>query len=119
MGAEGYFKAAAHNLRQAAQAKKAEADELRRNLARQESQQKTEVDNLKMQERLHQVELNSTGDSGRKKQLTQETVNLHTQAKRTEKQLAQTREKMSQVAAAKEQEANAIAKEASRFEGRS
>lgn len=116
MGTDAYFKAAASNLRQAAQAKKAEADEARRRMAQEEQNKKSQLDNVKNQERARQAEINRVESSAEKALMTHEAVRLHSRASDIERDIAKTKEVLQKEAAIKEQQAADIARQASSVE---
>jgi hypothetical protein len=116
MAADAYFKAAASNLRQAAQAKKAEADEARRRMAQEEQNKKSQLDDVKNLERTRQTQVNHVESDTERARVSHEVIELHSKANEIERNIAQTKEQLQREAAMKEQQAADITRQAAGLE---
>lgn len=118
MAAGEYLKVAAANLRRAAQARKAEADEARRTVIRTDQETQSEVSSITNQIRLLQVQLSKIEEQAQKSIVYNQIRNLQSKIDELKQQAERHKQQIAQDAGNKEGDVNGLNSQASDLERR-
>jgi hypothetical protein len=113
-----YLKVAAAQLRRAAQARKAEADDLRKEINHKDQEKRDNLRNLQGEERVRQVAVASQDDSGMRNLHMRELMELKGQESITEREYEKLKQDMAQQVSIAEGDANDLLQRASDLERR-
>ena len=116
MAAGEYLKVAASQLRRAAEARKADANELRKEIDHKDEEKKLNLRNLQGEERVRQVAAASEDGSGMRNQHMREVMQLKSQESVTEREYEKVKQDMAQMVSAAEGDANDLLQRASDLE---
>jgi hypothetical protein len=103
-----YLKAAASELRRAAEIKKREMDEARREIDRQESEKRAQVNDLKREEMVKAARANDVDDNQDRARLVAQVSSLRSEESKVEQEKDQTKSSLAGQISAAERDMNSL-----------